>query len=252
MALPEPGMLIDCAEQVDIEALLASRKHLQDQLAVAHHSVLIARFEELDAQQPDSLDASAIAARRLKGACLHWLARVELDGARAAALYARAHTLTDRLSALTALVHNDAPRAGDVLEHFAQRVETDLLLTDKWLGIVATRPHADAIEHVQQLLSGPHWLPRNPNRVRAIIGNFVRNNLDALHRHDGAGYALLCGRIPELDAINPQVAARQIGALEYWRKLDEGRRRLIEIELRRLQALPLSNDMQEMLGRLLA
>lgn len=252
MALPEPGMLIDCAEQVDIEALLASRKHLQDQLAVAHHSVLIARFEELDAQQPDSLDASAIAARRLKGACLHWLARVELDGARAAALYARAHTLTDRLSALTALVHNDAPRAGDVLEHFAQRVETDLLLTDKWLGIVATRPHADAIEHVQQLLSGPHWLPRNPNRVRAIIGNFARNNLDALHRHDGAGYALLCGRIPELDAINPQVAARQIGALEYWRKLDEGRRRLIEIELRRLQALPLSNDMQEMLGRLLA
>jgi len=252
MALPDPGMLIDSAEHVDIDHLLASREQLLDQLAVAHHTLLTQRFGELDAQQPEALDAGAIAARRLKGACLVWLARVELDGARATSLYARSHTLTDRLSALTALVHNNAPSAGDVLEHFATHVEADLLLTDKWLGVVATRPHMDAVEHVQALLAGPHWMPRNPNRVRAILGNFSRNNFAGLHRRDGVGYALLCGRIPELDAINPQVAARQIGALEYWRKLDDHRRHLIEIELRRLHALPLSNDMQEMLGRLLA
>jgi len=245
-------MLIDSAEHVDIDHLLASREQLLDQLAVAHHTLLTQRFGELDAQQPEALDAGAIAARRLKGACLVWLARVELDGARATSLYARSHTLTDRLSALTALVHNNAPSAGDVLEHFATHVEADLLLTDKWLGVVATRPHVDAVEHVQALLAGPHWMPRNPNRVRAILGNFSRNNFAGLHRRDGVGYALLCGRIPELDAINPQVAARQIGALEYWRKLDDHRRHLIEIELRRLHALPLSNDMQEMLGRLLA
>lgn len=251
MSLPDPGMLIDSTEQVDIATLLAARRHLLDQLAVAHQTLLAQRFAELDAQSPSSLDADAIAARRLKAACLQWLARVELDGQRAANLYARAQTLTDRLSALSALVHNDAPMAGEVLEHFAHRVEGDLLLTDKWLAIVATRPQADAVEHIQQLLSGPHWLARNPNRVRAVLGSFGRSNFDALHRADGSGYVLLCGRIPELDAINPQVAARQIGALEYWRKLDTQRRGVIEGELRRLQSLPLSNDMQEMLGRLL-
>ncbi len=39
----------------------------------------------------------------------------------------------------------------------------------------------------------------------------------------GAGYEFAAGRIIELDALNPQVAARVARAFDRWRKFDAGR-----------------------------
>ena len=91
-----------------------------------------------------------------------------------------------------------------------------------------------------------------PDRVRAVLGNFARGNPHAFHRRDGAGYRLLGEQIAILDAINPQVAARLLSALENWRRYDTGRQAQAEAVLRQLQDSVQSPDGRDLLARLLA
>ncbi len=251
--LPEFDVLVNARPQVDIDGLLGTRRALRLKLAHDHARALGQRYRALAAVgKVDALDPAAAAARRLKNTCLQYLSLVETDGARAAAQFERAGTLTDRLSALTALIHTGAPQADAALDAFQQRVGSDLLLNDKWIAAIATRPQSGALDEVQDLLSSPHWHPRNPNRVRALLGSFARSNPAALHRADGAGYALLFAQLPKIDALNPQVAARLLGALEAWQRFDPDRRALIDAGLRGLRGPNLSRDCGEMLERLLA
>lgn len=250
--LPEFDVLVNARPQVDIDGLLGTRRALRLKLAHDHSALLAQRYDMLATASPDALQATSAAARRLKNACLQSLSLVEIDGARAFMQFERAGTLTDRLAALSALVHIAAPQADTALEAFQQRVGDDLLLNDKWIAAVATRPQAAALDEVLDLLSSPHWIPRNPNRVRALLGSFTRSNPAAFHRADGAGYALLFEQLPKIDTLNPQVAARLLGALEAWKRFDPDRRELIEAGLHGLRMPTLSRDCSEMLERLLA
>ena len=52
-----------------------------------------------------------------------------------------------------------------------------------------------------------------PNKVRALIGTFAAANPVQFNRPDGAGYAFLADQVLALDRINPQIAARMLGAV---------------------------------------
>ena len=250
--LPDVWTLTDQCEQIDLDAILRQREDLLDGLAETHVDRFERRYRELSATSGGGHHAGAIAQRRLKNLCLARLTRLDPTAALAASQVGLAVNLTDRLAALTALVHFDAPDAEAALSAFRARYARDPLVTDKWLAIVATRPQADTVERVQALLHDPLWSPRNPNRVRALLGNFARSNPIAFHRRDGAGYALLFAQIPVLDALNPQVAARQLTVLENWRRLDAARQALISSQLQALPALGLSRDSNDVVTRLLA
>jgi aminopeptidase N len=250
--LPDLWTLADQCERIDLDAILRRREDLLDRLAETHAERFEARYRDAAARAGNALDAGAIAQRRLRNLCLARLTRLDPTAALAASQYAHAVNLTDRLAALAAMLHHDAPDARAALDAFRARYAGDPLVTDKWLGLVATRPQPDTVEQVQALLRDPVWQPRNPNRVRAVLGSFARGNAVAFHRRDGAGYALLFAQIPVLDALNPQVAARQLTVLENWRRLDESRRTLIEGHLQALRARELSRDGADVVARLLA
>ena len=76
---------------------------------------------------------------------------------------------------------------------------------------------------------------KNPNKVRALIGGFAAN---AVHFHalDGSGYTLVADTICELDAFNPQVAARMSGAFAKWRRYDPKRQEMMKEQLRRIKS----------------
>jgi aminopeptidase N len=249
--LPDVWTLADQCESIDLDAIWREREDLLDLLAETHAERFERRYREGGGDE-GGFDAGAIGRRRLRNLCLARLTRLDPLAALAASQYAHAVNLTDRLASLTAMVHHDAPDAAAALAAFRARYASDALVTDKWLGIVATRPQPDAVERVTALLRDPLWTPRNPNRVRAVLGNFARGNVVAFHRRDGAGYGLLFGQIATLDALNPQVAARQLAALEYWRRLDPARQGLIEAGLRALAAPGLSRDCADVTARLLA
>jgi aminopeptidase N len=250
--LPDLWTLADQCAQIDLDAIVRQREDLLDRLAETHAERYERRYRIAASRGEGGFDAATIAQRRLRNLCLARLTRLDPTAALAASQYAHAVNLTDRLAALTALLHHDAPDARAALAAFRARHADNPLVTDKWLALVATRPQPDTVEQIAGLLREPLWLPRNPNRVRALLGSFARGNAVAFHRRDGAGYDLFFAQIAPLDAINPQVAARQLPAIENWRRLDPLRRELIERQLRALGALDLSRDCRDVVARLLA
>ncbi|HET9048945.1 MAG TPA: aminopeptidase N [Chiayiivirga sp.] len=250
LALPDFWDLCSDLPEIDLDGVWRDREHLGDILARQLAPSLDARYHALREQASGGLDGPSAAARRLRNACLARLARIERDGQRATLHFEDARGLTDRLAALTALVHRGAPQAPELLQRFARQHQGNSLMTDRWLSIVAATPRAGAVLTVAELLAGSYWNAAQPNRVRAILAPFVRNNIPAFHRLDGAGYDALFARLPELDATNPAIAARHLALLESWQRLDATRRRLIGQHLDQLESRLSSRDCREMLARL--
>jgi aminopeptidase N len=67
--------------------------------------------------------------------------------------------------------------------------------------------------------------------VRALYAAFAQQNLIHFHARDGSGYQFLATRVAELDATNPQVAARLLTPLTRWQRFDERRRGLMTAAL---------------------
>ncbi len=251
MQLPDFDTLADAMAVIDIDAVLASRAGLLHRLAQTHAARLRKRYDALAVLAAHGLDGRAMGARRLRNMCLAWLTEIDPGSALATAQFHDATRMTDRLGALRCIVHADAPMAAQVQDTFAERHRDDPLVTDKWLAVASTRPHADAVDRVQALLESPWWTPTNPNRVRAVLGSFSRMNPTAFHRADGAGYALLAGQLPMLDGINPQVGARLLSGFESWRRWSGGRDALAHEALETLRGRLQSRDANDLLTRLL-
>ena len=72
-----------------------------------------------------------------------------------------------------------------------------------------------------ELLQHPDFTLKNPNRARSLIAGLLPRNPAAFHRADAAGYVFWAERVIELDALNPQLAARLARAMDRWSHLAE-------------------------------
>ncbi len=227
MTPPGEVELAEREHAADPERIHAARQALQRRLAERIGAdALFARYQALAEGRNAALDAESQAHRRLKRRMLELLAL--LDAPRAQALAARQYeespSMTDRLAALSVWVRTDAPQAAAALAHFRTRYADNPLALDQWFSVQTQRPGEPALAMVQALERDPAFTLRNPNRVNALFGAWARNNPSGFHRADGAGYRLLTERLAELDALNPQIAARLATALNGWRRLEPGRR----------------------------
>ncbi len=132
--------------------------------------------------------------------------------------------MTDRVAALGVLVRDRAPQASVALKDFRQRYADNPMALDKWFAVQAQVPGEPALAAVLALESDPAFTLKNPNRARALLGAFASNNPSGFHRTDGAGYRLLAERLVQLDALNPQIAARLATAFNGWQRLEPIRR----------------------------
>ena len=121
---------------------------------------------------------------------------------------------------------------------------------DKWFSLQAAIPEAATLARVRGLTEHPAFSLANPNRLRALIGAFAQANQTQFNRPDGAGYDFLVETVLALDARNPQVAARLLGAFKSWRALEAGRRACAEAALKRVAAVEtLSRDVADIVRR---
>jgi aminopeptidase N len=142
------------------------------------------------------------------------------------------------------------PRWEEALAAFYHQFETDPLVVDKWFTLQATSPQAETLTEIETLMAHPDFTMRNPNRVRSLVGAFAQGNPVRFHDLSGAGYVFLADRVIELDALNPQVAARLVSPLSRWRRYDSERQGLMKTQLERIQRQEnLSTDVAEIVGK---
>ena len=240
---------------LDPDRVHAARALLETALARRLGNGLVARYEALHGKERGDLDASAQARRRLKGRVLSLLWRFDRQAGIALALaqYRNAPGMTDRLSALSALMRADAPEVHEALHEFRAHFDAKPLSLDKWFSLQAQWPEHAASVRVQALLADKAFDLRNPNRVQSLLGAFARGNPVGFHRPDGAGYHLIASQVLKLDSLNPQGSARLAKAFENWNSLESRRRDAARIALVELNdRSDLSQDLADILRRMLA
>jgi aminopeptidase N len=248
LVLPPEDYLAQQMAVVDVEAVHAARETLRRAIAERLKEDFRAAYHGNASNQPYRPDPASTARRRLRNVALGYLGALG-DSESVSRCQEQARTadnMTDELGALAVLNDLDDPARDDALAAFYARWKDDPLVIDKWFSLQAMSSLPGTLANVETLLAHPSFSIKVPNKVRALIGAFCQSNQLRFHAADGKGYAFLADRVLELNRINPQVAARLVGAFGQWRRFDAGRQALMKSALERIAGTEgLSPDVYE-------
>ena len=261
LTLPSETYIAEQLDVVDPQRIHAVREAMRLQLATALHADwewAFAVHENNGGYRPDPVSSGR---RALAGMALNFLCLAATQNGdsvwpgKTLQRFKDAGNMTDRFNALQALVNSGHALAGQALARFHALFKDEALVLDKWFALQAGTSDrgGQVLPAVRQLMAHPDFNLKNPNRARSVIFSFCSANPGGFHRADAAGYVFWADRVIELDAINPQVAARLARALDRWKKLAEPYRSAAREALARVAAkADLSNDVREVVDRALA
>ncbi len=255
LSLPSEADIAELAYPADPAAIHAVRKFVHATLAKALRIDLEQCYNGLHTNTAYSVDPVSIGKRGLQNVCLQYLGYIEDEAipALCARQYQQANNMTDALAALSVLNHIDCPERVAALQHFHNRWQHDTLVMDKWFALQASSSLLGTLDAVKRLMQHQLFDMRNPNKVRALVGSFSMRNPLHFHAAEGSGYAFLTECVLELNAMNPQIAARMVRPLMNWRHYEAGRAALMQQQLKKIQAhAGLSPDVYEIVSKSLA
>ena len=259
LVLPGEAYLAELVAVIDPVAIHQARKGLRRALASGLRAELLSCYHANAGQSAYRVEAEDIGRRSLRNVCLSYL--LSLDDAESRTLaqqqYYAQDNMTDVLAALTGLVHceNDSDRAlsGELLKDFHARWHDEALAMNLWFQVQAMRPSTEVLEDVIALRASAEFDVRNPNKVRALLGAYFHSNPIGFHRVDHAGYRFFAAQVAQIDALNPQIAARLITPLTRWRRYAPAYAAGMRAALEQLLGLAaLSRDSYEVISRSLA
>jgi aminopeptidase N len=261
LTLPAENYIAEQLPMVDPQRIHAVREAMRRQLAIELQTDWVWAFEQHQdngAYRPDPVSSGRRALAGLALAYLCLACTLSAEPVWPGKAYQRvkdASNMTDRFNALQALVSSGHALAAPALERFYSLFQHEELVIDKWFALQAgaSDRQGHVLPLVRQLMNHPDFNLRNPNRARSLIFSLCSANPGAFHRPDAGGYVFWRERVLELDAFNPQVAARLARALDRWKKLAEPYRSAAREAISRVAAKPdLSNDVREVITRALA
>lgn len=233
LSLPEVGYIGQQRESVDPPAIHAAREKL---LAAIHeqHGEKIQDIYDLN-RTPEkfSITPEAMGRRGLQNEALKLLSYGEADeiAPRAYSQYEQANTMTDRVAALHVLAETNSEESKSAFADFHARFKDYALVIDKWFALQATAIRGDIMDMLEFLRKHPDFNIKNPNRARSLFAAFAINNPVCFHVADGSGYAFLQDAVIELNAINPQIAARLLTPMREWKRYTPDRQEKMKAAL---------------------
>ncbi|MFT7642405.1 MAG: aminopeptidase N, partial [Pirellulaceae bacterium] len=255
LGLPSAMVISQHLVVVDPDAVHAALEFVIREIASALQAEFATIYAALNTGAPYSSDKESIDGRRLKNTALGYLTALEQTETNrlAAEQFAAADNMTDAQSALFCLVELDCSEKQEALDAFYEKWKNEPLVMDKWFSVQALSSREDTLQRVQELAKLADFTLENPNRVRALLGAFCRQNQVRFHQADGAGYEFITDKILELDRRNPQVAANLVACFNQWKSFDGDRQALMKTQLERIAATEaVSKDVGEIVGRSLA
>ncbi|QKZ03690.1 aminopeptidase N [Pseudomonas eucalypticola] len=259
LSLPSEAYLAELSDRAEVDAIHAAREFARAQIAEHLYGALWQRYQANRAISRDTAyipEAEHFARRALQNIALSYLMLTAKPEVLEATLeqFDACDNMTERLTALAVLVNSrfDAEKE-KALATFAEHFKDNPLVMDQWFSVQAGSTLPGGLARVKALMQHPAFTLKNPNKVRALIGAFAQQNLVNFHAVDGSGYRFLADLVIELNALNPQIASRQLSPLTRWRKYDPHRQALMRGELERILASgALSSDVYEVVSKSLA
>ncbi|WP_428309215.1 aminopeptidase N [Hydrocarboniphaga sp.] len=247
LRMPSESYLASQLQPLDAARLTSARDALRLRIAQS----LTGPLSVWSGSAPEEPGPNNAARRALANVALWYLAATRVGRILdICAARADSANMTVSYGALAAINDIACPQREAAMDAFLQRWRGDALVLDKWFALQAGSAVENGVERVQSLLQHPDFTP-NPNRLRAVLGTFWRENLRAYHRADGAGYRLLGEQIAHLDQSNPQIAARLADGLLGWRDCVSPQDQLLRAVLAELAGKSLSADVSEKIQKAL-
>ena len=240
LVLPAASYLTQLSEVANIDAIHQARSLVRNTIAKKLGGLLLSVYKMNQKKVAYEANAEQIAERSLKNVALAYL--MQPDDTEMVQLcvgqFTTANNMTDTSAALRSLVGSAADAAQapkkKALADFYNRWVNEALVVDQWFAIQASCPLPGTLDQVKTLMSHEAFDIKVPNRMRAVIGQFAAANMMNFHAADGGGYVFLADQVIELNAINPQMAARILAPLTRWKKFDVGRQVKMKDELQRI------------------
>jgi len=256
LVLPAESYLIEMSEVANVDAIHQAREAVGTALARKLSGLLLSVYKLNQKDAPYAAEAKQIAERALKNVALGYLMQPEDTEMVNLCMeqYESASNMTDRSAALRALVGSAAETAQEpkekALTDFYNRFQDEALVIDQWFSIQANCSLPGTLDRVKALMEHEAFDIKVPNRMRALVAQFAMANIVNFHEASGGGYEFLADRVIELNAINPQMAARILSPLTRWRKFDANRQALMKEQLQRiLEVEGISPDVYEIVTK---
>ena len=246
LRLPGIAVLEAAQAPADPVALFGARRGLQASLGEALSDEIgaaMARRETL----ADSAGGRALLIQLVELG----VAAGDIDAVAAAEDMALDRNMTLSQGGLKALIHSDDAARTRALEAFHDRWQADSLVMEKWFQMESMSSVGGTLERLDDLMRHPGFDPKNPNKIRAVLGAFMVGNTPCFHAADGSGYEYMAARLVEIDQRNPQIAARMALPMTRMANYGEHRRRLMRAALETIRAGAESNDLKEVVEKAL-
>ncbi|NOX51759.1 MAG: aminopeptidase N, partial [Gammaproteobacteria bacterium] len=253
LVVPDENYLFEQLSRFEVDALLDEREEVLNKLA--QQDIWRPLYDKYTTTGEYSPNAQSMANRALANIAFAYEAR-RLDGSAlvdfVASHYRCADNLTDRRAALDVICRHPAydREAGEkLMNDFFDKWRKEALVIDLWFSLQAQSPRT-TVDEMQRLEALPQFDQTNPNRARSLYSVFGMLNHRRFHAMDGSGYSYLADAIGQIDAKNPQLAARLTTPLSRWQRYDSSRQELMRERLHRLSQLPdLSKDLFEIVSK---
>ena len=256
LRVPDENYLLEQLDRFEVLAVLDRHDALTQLLAQQHQSLWQVLYERCVSTSDYQPDAAGISRRTLRNLAFAYLCEVEdqLDDL-VWRHYSQADNLTERRAALAQACRNgrlSSAMQQQILHDFYQRWQDEALVLDIWFSLQAQSPLTD-VAAMAQLTAHDRFDMKNPNRARSVFGAFGMYNHRQLHQPDGSGYRYLAQAVGQMDALNPQIAARLAVPLTRWQRYDPARQQQMRNCLEQLAGQEtISKDLYEIVTKSLA
>jgi len=175
----------------------------------------------------------------------------DADAIAAAASMVADRNMTISQGGLKALIHSEDAAREQALQAFHDRWQADSLVMEKWFQMESMSSVGGTLDRLEELMQHPGFDPKNPNKIRAVLGAFMIGNTPGFHAADGSGYSYMANRLVEIDKRNPQIAARMALPMTRMANYDQPRQDLMRAALATIRAGAASNDLKEVVDKAL-
>ena len=252
--LPSEAYLAETQTIVDVDLIHTAREAIRLAIATALESELLYCYQRCHDTGVFSQTGKAIGQRALKNICLYYLNALDqaLYQTMAQDQYALQANMTDVGAALHILIgHKNSELAAPLLADFYQRWQGDAQVVCQWFAMQCGASRPGLLGQVNALLDHNAFDIRNPNKVRSVVGSFIRSAIN-FHAVDGSGYAFVGDMILKLDGFNPMIAAGLAKPLGRFKRQTKDRQQLMVSQLQRLNQAELSKDVFEVVSKALS
>ncbi|MBL4762947.1 MAG: aminopeptidase N [Gammaproteobacteria bacterium] len=252
LQLPTLRYLMESYEVIDVDAISAAREFVKKSLANTLFDDCLSVYEKCQSEEKYQYEVSQVGKRSLKNTCLSYLvASGKQEGVeRCKQQYFNANNMTDQYAAFSLIANTQSSCRDEVLQAFMSQWKDEALVVDKWFTAQAVATVGDTLADVKALEQHELFDIENPNRMRSLISVFAQGNPAHFHQASGDGYRYIADKIIQIEAKNPQIAARLSGVFLQWKRYVPELSELMREEIERVLAVDgLSNDVFEILSK---